>query len=246
MSTRSERAENAVQVLVLLAVGGMAGAASFTHMHDWTMTNSSEGTPEWFGWGNAVISELTPLVAGLEVRRQRRAGNPAGLALTVLVVFASLSMAAQFAQAKPGLSGWLLAGLPAAAFMILIKLVLSRAPIGAEVWPEASAVTSAKLDPKPAPAMRKPEAEAPQVSGLLPLPVLPAAERKFRPEVTATIKPKPAGLLPARRTPETTWKAAQDVMATDPSLSFKAVAERVGVSDRRLRQIRSELAEAGA
>ena len=61
------KAETTVKVLILLAVGGMAGAASFTHVHDWTMHNSPAGTPGWFGWANAVISELTPIAAGLEI-----------------------------------------------------------------------------------------------------------------------------------------------------------------------------------
>ena len=37
MTARSERVENVTQVVILLLVGGMAGAASFTHVHDWTM-----------------------------------------------------------------------------------------------------------------------------------------------------------------------------------------------------------------
>ena len=47
---KSERLESAVQVTILLLIGGMAGAASFTHVHDWTMANSPAGTGDWFGW----------------------------------------------------------------------------------------------------------------------------------------------------------------------------------------------------
>jgi hypothetical protein len=63
------RLENTVQIIILLIIGGMAGAASFTHVHDWTMHNSPAGTGGWFGWANAVISELTPTAAGLDIRR---------------------------------------------------------------------------------------------------------------------------------------------------------------------------------
>lgn len=253
--SRSARAENAIQVMVLLAVGGMAGAASFTHMHDWTMDNVPAGTGDWFGWGNAVISELTPVVAGLEVRRRRRNGEPAGLPTAVMVGFAALSMAAQFAQAKPGFSGWLLAGLPAVAFMILIKLVLSRTPVRAEVpaevWTPVQAEATVKLPaPKaevPALPERKPEAEAPQVNAQFP----PLPMRKPLPEISAPVVRKPARkpeaelppLVVAKRSPETTWQAAQALMLAQPELSFKAVAERVGVSDRRLRQIRTEMTQ---
>ncbi len=49
----------------------MAGAASFSHVHDWTMDNAPAGTGSWFGWANAMVSELIPLAAGLEARRRK-------------------------------------------------------------------------------------------------------------------------------------------------------------------------------
>jgi hypothetical protein len=61
---RPERAENTVQIVILLVIGGMAGAASFTHVHDWTMHNVPAGTGGWFGWANAVISNSPPLRLG--------------------------------------------------------------------------------------------------------------------------------------------------------------------------------------
>ncbi|MCP9949288.1 hypothetical protein [Actinomadura madurae] len=123
---RTERVENLVQVLILLLVGTMAGAASFTHVHDWTMANSPTGTGDWFGWANAVISELTPTAAGLEIRRRKRNHQSVAYPMTVLIAAASLSIAAQLAVAKPGPTGWLLAAVPALAFLALSKLVLSR------------------------------------------------------------------------------------------------------------------------
>jgi hypothetical protein len=35
-----ERTEDTVQIAILILIGAMAGAASFTHVHDWTMANS--------------------------------------------------------------------------------------------------------------------------------------------------------------------------------------------------------------
>jgi hypothetical protein len=55
-----ERLEGVAQVLILLVIGGIAAAASFTHVHDWTMANSPDGTGDWFGWANAVVSTLYP------------------------------------------------------------------------------------------------------------------------------------------------------------------------------------------
>jgi hypothetical protein len=121
-----ERAENLVQVLILLLVGTMAGAASFTHVHDWTMANSPTGTGDWFGWANAVISELTPTAAGLEIRRRKRNHQPITYPMAVLIAAAALSIAAQIAVAEPGPTGWLLSAVPALAFLALSKLVLSR------------------------------------------------------------------------------------------------------------------------
>src|SRR3954471_14578679 len=112
----AERIEAVVQILILLLIGAMAGAASFTHVHDWTMTNSPHGTGDWFGWANAVISELTPTAAGLEIRRRKRTGGSITYPMAVLLAAAIVSVAAQVPQAKPGPTGYLLAALPALAF----------------------------------------------------------------------------------------------------------------------------------
>src|SRR5437879_5401479 len=73
---RSERIESLVQLLILLLIGGMAGAASFTHVHDWTMHNSPPGTGDWSGWATAALSALTPPAAGLALPRRSRTPVP--------------------------------------------------------------------------------------------------------------------------------------------------------------------------
>ncbi|WFE57575.1 DUF2637 domain-containing protein [Micromonospora sp. WMMD712] len=128
MKTNADRVEGLVLVLIVLTVGGLAGAASFTHVHDWTMANSPTGTGDWFGWANAAISELLPLAALLTIRRRRRTGGPVGYPLFLLVCAVALSLAAQLAVAEPSLSGWLLSAVPALAFLGLSKLVFSVAP----------------------------------------------------------------------------------------------------------------------
>jgi len=127
-ATRGERFETVVLVLILLAVGGFAGAASFRHVHDWTMTNSRVGTGSWFGWANAVVSELVPIAALLVMRRRRRAGQPIAYPATLLVLALVLSVTAQLAVARPGLSGGVVSVVPALAFAALAKLVLGKAP----------------------------------------------------------------------------------------------------------------------
>ncbi|BCB81327.1 hypothetical protein GCM10022251_61860 [Phytohabitans flavus] len=133
---RRERVEVALLVLILLIVAVFAGAASFTHVKEWTMANSPAGTPEWFGWANAVISELIPAAALLEIRRRRRTGGSVGYPMFLIVAAVALSLSAQLAVAKPGLSGWLLSAVPALAFLGLSKLVLTApasAPVAAPV-----------------------------------------------------------------------------------------------------------------
>jgi hypothetical protein len=127
-STRPERAEAIIQVLIVLVIAGMAGAASFTHVHDWTMRNAPPGTGSWFGWANAIISELTPTAAGIEIRRRKRQHRTAAYPMAVLIAAATLSLAAQVAQARPSITGWLLAAVPALSFLALTKLIFSRTP----------------------------------------------------------------------------------------------------------------------
>jgi hypothetical protein len=124
---RAGKVEGVVQAVIMAGIGVMAGAASFTHMHDWTMHNAPTGTGDWFGWANAVASELTPTVAVLDIRRRRRAGKAITYPTVVLVCSVALSLSAQFACARASVSGWLLAAVPAIAFLALTKMVLTGA-----------------------------------------------------------------------------------------------------------------------
>ncbi|MET8122821.1 DUF2637 domain-containing protein [Micromonospora sp. NPDC005291] len=174
-NTRADRIDALVLVVILLIVAGFAGAASFTHVKDWTLDNSPAGTGEWFGWANAVISELIPAAALLTIRRRRRTGGPIGYPMFLLVAAVALSLAAQLAVAKPGLSGWLLSAVPALAFIGLSKLVLSTAPTPT---PAADAAPARSVEQPtataPAPAMPEPVALAP-VEPTRPTPVAPVA-----------------------------------------------------------------------
>jgi hypothetical protein len=179
MTIRADRAETGVQTVILLAVAGMAGAASFTHVHDWTMHNSPPGTGDWFGWANAMVSELIPLAAGLEVRRLRRNGYPVGVYPIALVLAAvALSLAGQFAEAKPGPSGWLISAVPALGFLALVKLVLSRptTPTAAEPATDAEPTAAAdetRAGPTTAPAV---DVDTPPTADVAPYRQTVAAE----------------------------------------------------------------------
>ncbi len=159
------RAESGIRVLILLAIGTMAGAAAFTHVHDLTVAH---GQPDWIGWANAVAVELMAIYLGLEIRARRRAGRPVGLVGVLLVAFALLSLAAQVAEAEPSVWGWIVAAVPSLAFLALVKVVLSSAPA-------------------PAPEPDQPQAdwydEPQQVEPAPPAPVMPPASAAVLPPV---------------------------------------------------------------
>ncbi|KAB1940602.1 hypothetical protein F8271_15805 [Micromonospora sp. ALFpr18c] len=210
------RLEGLVLVLILIAVGGSAGAASFTHVHDWTMNNSPDNTPGWFGWANAVISELVPIAALLTIRRRRRTGAPIGYPMVLLIAAAGLSLAAQLAVAKPGPSGWLLSAVPALAFMALVKLVL--APAKAETI--ATAPATAPVEP-----IRVQVAE--QVTTEPPAAISHAPAVTPEPVTAPAFEPVdvPAHLLPTAR-----FAAVQHEQATGHPITADELADRLDIT----------------
>ncbi|MCM0674046.1 DUF2637 domain-containing protein [Micromonospora phytophila] len=176
--------EGLVLVVILLIVAGFAGAASFTHVKDWTLDNSPAGTGEWFGWANAVISELIPTAALLTIRRRKRTGGPIGYPMFLLVAAVALSLAAQLAVAKPGLSGWLLSAVPALAFIGLSKLVLTAGPTPA---PAAADPTPARPVEQPTPLAE--QAPAPVAAPAVAEPVALVPAEPVRPAPVAPVSP---------------------------------------------------------
>lgn len=151
---RGGRFETFVLVLILLAVGGAAGAASFTHVHDWTMHNSPASTGDWFGWANAVITELVPIAAMLVMRRRRAAGQPIAYPVALLGGALVLSVTAQLAVAKPGFFGGLVSVIPALAFAALAKLILGKGPAAdtaGDVVPSPMSVPDVRPRPQDVP-----------------------------------------------------------------------------------------------
>ncbi|SCF13616.1 hypothetical protein GA0070607_5978 [Micromonospora coriariae] len=211
------RLEGLVLVLILIVVGGSAGAASFTHVHDWTMANSPANTPGWFGWANAVISELVPIAALLTIRRRRRVGAPIGYPMVLLIAAAGLSLAAQLAVAKPGPSGWLLSAVPALAFMALVKLVLAPAPAPQPLPPIAEPVEPIRVQV----AEQVTTEPAPQAA------ITPAPAVEPEPVTAPASEPVdvPAHLLPTAR-----FAAVQHEQATGAPITPAELADRLDVT----------------
>lgn len=209
-----DTAQNGVLIVIVLLVGLMAGAASFHHVHDWTLDHSPAGTPGWFGWANAVITELIPTASLIEVGRRRRADARAkvGYPLWLLIGAVGISLTAQLAVAERSVFGWMVSALPALAFFALSKLVFSATthrpttdPVTASV-PATSTATSddttrAEVRPAAAPKTRATPARksTPAAKKTTPAKRTPA-KKTPAPVVAPTTEPEPVS-VPAAAEP---------------------------------------------
>ncbi|MGV9213201.1 hypothetical protein ACTFTM_15200 [Micromonospora sp. RB23] len=213
--TAGPRLEGVALVLILLTVAGFAGAASFTHVKDWTLANSPTGTGEWFGWANAVISELVPIAALLTIRRRQRLGASITYPMLLLIGSAGLSLAAQLAVAKPGPSGWLLSAVPALAFMALVKLVLAPATTSEHIPP-----TAAPVEP-----IRVQVAEQVTTEPAPPAAITPAPKPEHVTVSAAEPVDVPAHLLPTAR-----FAAMQHEQATGRPITTAELVDRLDLT----------------
>jgi hypothetical protein len=142
----ADRAEAAVQVGLMLAVGGVAAAASWAHV---VSLAAAYGQPGWLAVADAAVIETTAVSAGLEVRQRRRAGRPAGFVLAALVVAVVLSLAAQVAEAERSVWGWVLAAVPALGFLVLVKIALGRTPAAVPTEDQPEPVSLVREEPAP-------------------------------------------------------------------------------------------------
>ncbi|GAA4199687.1 hypothetical protein [Actinocatenispora rupis] len=198
----TERFEDGARLLIMAAIGAMAGAASFTHMHDWTMHELPAGTKDWFGWANAVASELMPTYALLEIRRKRRKGGSVGLPVALLIGSGVLSICAQVSQAGDSLVSKGLAALPAVAFTVLTKMAFSGMGTTDSGTPEPVAAQQnapeAEIDSTPAPVVPVVPEPAPAPAPSVPLPADPAPAAPVTPVVSRPVIPTAAPVVPSR------------------------------------------------
>ncbi|WP_337588124.1 DUF2637 domain-containing protein [Salinispora pacifica] len=108
---------------MMLAIGGAAGAASFTHVHN---VAAAHGQPGWLAWADAIVLELMSIASGLELRRRKRAHTSTVFPATVLTCAVTLSLAAQVVEAEPSIIGWIAAAVPALGFLVMVKIALGR------------------------------------------------------------------------------------------------------------------------
>jgi hypothetical protein len=122
--SRSARVEGVVQVVIMLAIGGAAGAGSFTHVHD---VAAAHGQAGWLAWADAVVLELMSIASGLELRRRKRGRMPVGFPASVMVAAVALSLSAQVVEAERSVIGWIAAAIPALGFLVMVKIALAQA-----------------------------------------------------------------------------------------------------------------------
>ncbi|MDQ7911156.1 DUF2637 domain-containing protein [Phytohabitans sp. ZYX-F-186] len=125
-----------MQIVIMLAIGVAAGAASFTHVHN---VAAAHGQGGWLAWADAIVLELMSIASGLELRRRKRVGKPVWFPAAVLVVAVVLSLAAQVVEAERSVIGWIAAALPAAGFLAMVKIALGRTAATGPAAPDADA-----------------------------------------------------------------------------------------------------------
>lgn len=175
----TRRLVDVIRLLVAATLGLIGAAAGFTHTHDWAVHHGQTG---WIAWADAVVIEGIVIVAGFEVQRDHRTGRHRRFSfpLGVLVAGFGVQMTAQVALAEPTPAGWLVAAMPALGFLVVVKLLMRRAP--AEPAPAAP---PARVPAEPAPAAIPAEPEtapAPQAPA-----VRPAARLKLPPEIASRV-----------------------------------------------------------
>ena len=205
----ADTAQVGVLVVIVLLVGLMAGAASFNHVHDWTLANSPDGTPDWFGWANAVISELIPTASLIEIGRRRRRGTDVSVCypMVLLVAAVAVSLTAQLAVARPTVFGWMVSALPALAFFALSKLVFTATapprpttPVTAPM-PATSPAPSADTAPaKVRPAAATTKTRATSTKRTAPAKKTAARTPAEKTNAPATPEPVPAAPIPVAAT----------------------------------------------
>lgn len=212
---------------IMLLIGGAAGAASFTHVHD---VAAGHGQPGWLAWADAIVLELMSIAAGLELRRKRRLGKPVVFPAAVLVVAVSLSLAAQVVQAEASVIGWIAAALPALGFLAMVKIALGRAdhttprPTGQPVPP----LTVDASVPDTGPPVPVTATAVPASPPTVPAVADQQSTVPDREASTGESGPEVAALVPAART------AALALTAEGTPLSRKALARQLRADGHQL------------
>ncbi|MEV5571112.1 DUF2637 domain-containing protein [Spirillospora sp. NPDC052269] len=220
-------------VLVLALI---AAAGSFTHIRE---TANQHGQHGPMAWAVAVCIDLTCVMAARERQRDRRTGRRSGGASVswpalVLVGGILLSLAANLAQAELSAWGWIVAAIPAGAFLVAVSMLERRSEMRrtTATGPDADAL----IVP---PSFGNPDA----------LPDAPAAPAPSHPEITAPARPEPAPPDELASPPAPLVAFARRVADEHHArhghpITADALRARLGVSDQLAHDLLGHLAAA--
>ncbi|NKZ00134.1 DUF2637 domain-containing protein [Nocardiopsis alborubida] len=217
----------------ILVLAGIAAAGSFTHIRDLAEKSGQHG---WMAWAVAVSIDLTCVMAARERQRDAARGVKDGVTwpTVVLVGAVVLTLAANLATAQPTVWGWIMAAVPAAAFLVAVSMLERRAAHSAPEPPEpapAEPVTSEHeefrvtevhwqhTEPAPAPAPQPP-----------PAPVAPVPQ------------PAPAAVEQGHPLASYAAQLAQDYRVTHGrEITVTALRSRLGVSETVAATLRDQI-----
>ncbi|MEU4540899.1 DUF2637 domain-containing protein [Streptosporangium sp. NPDC023825] len=205
-------------VLILAAI---AGAGSFTHIHDTATQHGQEG---WMAWAVAVCVDLTCVMAARERQRDAKTGRqrsgPVSWPALVLAGGVLLSLAANLHQAEASVWGWLVAATPAGAFLIAVSMLERRAAVSRPA-PSPAVTVTASTTPTTTPPIPEltPAADAAPDDSTGPSPALVTFARRVATEHHAQHgRPITADTLRARL-------GVSDQLAVDLLRSLQIVTE---------------------
>ncbi|MCQ9132665.1 DUF2637 domain-containing protein [Streptomyces hilarionis] len=174
-----------VDAVIVQAV--IAGALSFSHLHDLA---DAAGQGGWKAWAYPVSVDLLLVAAWRRMREQQRAGQAAGGARLWFLIALAASLGANVATAGlldlddvPASLRVVVAGWPAVAFFggtLLAHTPRTPArPTDAETLPASAAVEEPQRDALPAPSIESKPAPEPAVEPIAapaptPTPIAPA------------------------------------------------------------------------
>jgi hypothetical protein len=176
-------------------LAGIAGAISYSHMR---MLAAAHGDTGWHAHAFPLSVDGMEIVASLVLLADRRAGRKSGwLPWTALTIGTAASLAANIATADTGIVSRVIAGWPAVALLIAVKLlsgILEHREPAAIPAPASADGTPAPGRPRPASQSRTvPAAAAPG-----DLAALENAARTIRDELRRDGRPLTRDALAAR------------------------------------------------
>jgi hypothetical protein len=213
--------EDTVCTLIMLTLGGVAAAGSFSHIRE---TAAAHGQDGWIAYAIAGTVDLLALGSGLEIRRRRRVAAGVVWPWVTLLLGVAMTLGSNLATAEATGWGAVMAVWPAVAFLAAVLLIETRGP--ARHRADVAAVVATTEGVVANPAAAAPVA-VPNTS------TVPNVAAPAEPVATAVATPRPRRVAtpPKGDHPTVADRAARIAAArvADPNRSPNAVAAATGI-----------------